>query len=132
MSMTDPVADLLTRLRNASLAKHGSVTIPMSVLKLNIVKILKDEGFVRGYEVREAIPRSQIVVTLGYDQNRQGLIRGLRRVSSPGCRIYVSKDKLPRIRNGLGIAIVSTSRGVMSDAQARTAGVGGEFLCEVW
>jgi len=114
------------------LAKHGSVTIPMSVLKLNIVKILKDEGFVRGYEVREAIPRSQIVVTLGYDQNRQGLIRGLRRVSSPGCRIYVSKDKLPRIRNGLGIAIVSTSRGVMSDAQARTAGVGGEFLCEVW
>jgi len=132
MSMTDPVADLLTRLRNASLAKHGSVTIPMSVLKLNIVKILKDEGFVRGYEVREAIPRSQIVVTLGYDQNRQGLIRGLRRVSSPGCRIYVSKDKFPRIRNGLGIAIVSTSRGVMSDAQARTAGVGGEFLCEVW
>lgn len=132
MSMTDPVADLLTRLRNASLAKHSSVTVPMSALKLNIVKILKDEGFIRNYQVKEAMPQSEIVVTLGYDQNRQGLIHGLRRVSTPGCRIYVGKSKLPRIRNGLGIAIVSTSRGVMSDAQARMAGVGGEFLCEVW
>lgn len=132
MSMTDPVADLLTRLRNATMAKHGSVTIPMSMLKLNIVKILKDEGFIRGFEIRDGQPQSQIIVALGYDQNRHGLIHGLRRVSSPGCRIYVGKDKLPKIRNGLGIAIVSTSRGVMSDAQARVAGVGGEFLCEVW
>lgn len=132
MSMTDPVADLLTRLRNASMAKHASVSIPMSVLKLNIVKILKEEGFIRGFEVRGEVPHAQIVVTLGYDQNRQGLIRGLRRISSPGCRIYVSKERLPRIRNGLGIAIVSTSRGVMSDAQARAAGIGGEFICEVW
>jgi len=132
MSMTDPVADLLTRLRNASMAKHSSVSIPMSGLKLNIVKILKDEGFVRGYEVNELYPQSEIVVRLGYDKNEHALIGGIRRVSRPGCRIYVKKDKLPRIRNGLGVAIVSTSRGVMSDAQARFAGVGGEFLCEVW
>lgn len=132
MSMTDPVADLLTRLRNACLAKHASVSIPMSVLKLNIVRILKEEGFVRNYEVRGSGYQALIDVTLGYDQNRQSLIRGVRRISKPGCRIYVGKSKLPKIRNGLGIAIVSTSRGVMSDAQARVAGVGGEFLCEVW
>ena len=132
MSMTDPVADLLTRLRNASMAKHHTVAIPLSTLKLNMVKILKDEGFVCDYCVVDALKGQAIEVALAYDQNRQGLIRGLRRVSSPGCRIYVSKGKLPRIRNGLGIAIVSTSRGVMSDAQARAAGVGGEFLCEVW
>ncbi len=132
MSMTDPVADLLTRLRNATRAKHATVTIPKSVLKLNILRILKDEGFIRGYQITGEAPKQQIVVSLGYDQHRQGLIRGLRRVSKPGCRIYVGKDKLPRIRNGLGVAIMSTSRGVMSDAQARAAGVGGEFLCEVW
>lgn len=132
MSMTDPVADLLTRLRNVMMAKHSTLAIPLSTLKLNIVKILKDEGFVRDFRVVDGEKFRSIEVSLGYDQNRQGLIRGLRRVSSPGCRIYVSKSQLPRIRNGLGIAIVSTSRGVMSDAQARAAGVGGEFLCEVW
>lgn len=132
MSMTDPVADLLTRLRNATMAKHSSLAVPLSTLKLNIIKILKDEGFVRDFRVVDGEKFRAIEVSLAYDQNRQGLIRGLRRVSSPGCRIYVSKGKLPRIRNGLGIAIVSTSRGVMSDAQARAAGVGGEFLCEVW
>ena len=132
MSMTDPVADLLTRLRNATSAKHPTATIPKSVLKLSIVKILKEEGFIRGFEITGSRPKEQSVVTLGYDRHRQGLIRGIRRVSSPGCRIYVGKDKLPRIRNGLGVAIMSTSRGVMSDARARTLGVGGEFLCEVW
>ncbi len=132
MSMTDPVADLLTRLRNATRAKHATVTIPKSVLKLNILRILKDEGFIRGFRVAGKAPKEQIVVSLGYDQHQEGLIRGLRRVSKPGCRIYVGKDSLPRIRNGLGVAIVSTSRGVMSDAQARAVVVGGEFLCEVW
>jgi len=132
MSMTDPVADLLTRVRNASSAKHPTVTVPMSLLKLNIVKILKEEGFVRGYRVDGEIPNKKIVIDLAYDRERQGIIRGLRRVSRPGRRVYVGRDRLPRIRNGLGIAIVSTSRGVMSDAQASAAGVGGEFLCEVW
>ena len=132
MSMTDPVADLLTRLRNASMAKHHSVAIPASALKVSIVRILKDEGFVRGFEVKGDEPHLQIHVLLGYDKNRDALIQGLRRVSTPGCRVYVSRDRLPRIRHGLGIAIVSTSRGVMSDAQARAAGVGGEFMCEVW
>lgn len=132
MSMTDPVADLLTRLRNASVARHPVVKVPRSSLKLNIVKILKDEGFVRDFRTVGSDTGEVIEVVLSYDRSRQSAIRGIRRVSSPGCRVYVSKDKLPRIRNGLGIAIVSTSRGVMSDNQARAAGVGGEFLCEVW
>ncbi|MFM7199692.1 MAG: 30S ribosomal protein S8 [Myxococcota bacterium] len=132
MSMTDPVADLLTRLRNASMARHNSVAIPHSTLKHSIVGILKDEGFIRDFRVRETDGLRELEVTLSYDHNKQAVIRGLRRVSTPGCRIYVGKKNLPRIRNGLGIAIVSTSRGVMSDGQARAAGVGGEYLCEVW
>lgn len=132
MSMTDPVADLLTRLRNASLARHASVAIPMSKLKLNIVRILEEEGFVRSFSVKEAQPRAQIVVALAYDHDKRSIIHGLRRVSTPGCRIYVSNNELPRVKNGLGIAIVSTSQGVMSDSRARTEGIGGEFLCEVW
>lgn len=132
MSMTDPVADLLTRLRNASSAKHTSVTVPKSALKLNILRILKDEGFIRNYQVIGVAPQEAITVTLGYDQDKRSLIRGLKRVSRPGCRIYVNKNDLPSVQNGLGIAIVSTSRGVLSDSQARQVGVGGEFLCEVW
>lgn len=132
MSMSDPVADLMTRLRNASLARHNVVVIPKSVLKLNILKILKEEGFIRSYQEKNEDGRFFLMVALGYDKHRKSLIQGIRRISTPGCRVYVSKDKLPRVRNGLGIAIVSTSRGVMSDAQARDAGIGGEFLCEVW
>ena len=132
MSMTDPIADLLTRIRNAIQARHDSVTIPRSSLKLEVVKILKSEGFIEGYIDRPEAVRGTIKIFLKYDGAKQGVIQGLKRVSTPSRRFYVGKDEIPRVRNGLGLAILTTPRGVLSDRAARTAGVGGEVICYVW
>jgi small subunit ribosomal protein S8 len=131
--MTDPIADLLTRIRNAQQAGHTSVFVPRSKIKLAIVKLLKNEGFVDGYVDDESRNYQGVIkVFLRYDDSRDGIIRGLRRISKPGRRVYVGKDEIPRVRNGLGIAILTTPRGILTDRQARHAGVGGEVLCHVW
>lgn len=131
--MTDPIADLLTRIRNAQGAKHARVSVPKSKIKLEIVKILKREGFLEGW-IEEPTPTKQGVlkVFLRYDNADNGVIRGLTRISKPGRRVYVGRDELPRVRSGLGIAILTTSQGVITDRQARQAGVGGEVLCHIW
>jgi len=131
--MTDPIADLLTRIRNAQQAGHPSLVVPRSKLKLEIVKILKESGFVEGY-VDDPSKNYQgiLKIFLRYDDGMNGIIRGLKRISTPGRRVYVGKADIPRVRNGLGIAILTTPRGVLTDSQARTAGVGGEVLCHVW
>ena len=131
--MTDPIADLLTRIRNAQAAGHANLMVPRSNLKLEIVKILKAEGYVEGYIDEPAVNhQGEIKIFLKYDAARAGSIRGITRISKPGRRVYVGKDELPRVRNGLGIAILTTPRGVLTDGQARRAGVGGEVLCHVW
>lgn len=132
MPMTDPIADLLTRVRNATLAKHSSVLLPRSNIKLELVKILKHEGFIEGFLDLPEGPQGAIKVFLRYDTGNQGAIRGLKRVSRPGRRVYVGKDDIPNVRDGLGIAILTTPRGVLTDKAARAAGVGGEVLCYVW
>ncbi|MCB9793321.1 MAG: 30S ribosomal protein S8 [Alphaproteobacteria bacterium] len=132
MSMTDPIADLLTRIRNASQARHTSVLVPRSKIKLELVKILKSEGFIEGYIDIPEKPQGSIKIFLKYDAENSGIIRGLQRVSKPGRRVYVGKDDIPRVRNGLGVAILTTPRGVLTDFAARQAGVGGEVLCYVW
>ena len=130
--MTDPIADLLTRIRNAVQARHNSVLIPRSNIKLELVKILKQEGFLEGYiEVADG-PQGRIKVFPRYDNTNRGVIRGIERVSRPSRRVYVGKDDVPRVRNGLGVAILTTPRGVLTDRQARREGVGGEVLCYVW
>lgn len=126
--MTDPIADMLTRLRNASLAKLDRAEVPLSKLKLEIAKILKAEGYVTDYEVGDAA----VTVFLKYGRDRRGAIVGIRRASRPGRRYYVNRGQIPTVHNGLGIAILSTSSGVMTDRDARAKGVGGEVLCEVW
>jgi len=130
--MTDPIADLLTRIRNAMHARHGSVVIPRSNIKLEIVKILKSEGFIEGYVEVEAGPQGAIKVFPKYAANFNGVIRGLERVSKPSRRVYVGRDDIPQVRNGLGVAILTTPGGVLTDRQARDKGVGGEVLCYVW
>lgn len=132
MSMTDPIADMLTRIRNASQAGHSSVVIPRSKIKLEMVKILKAEGFVEGYIDIPEKPQGSIKVFLRYDKSNKGVIRGLQRVSKPGRRRYVGKADIPRVRDGLGVAILTTPRGVLTDSSARREGVGGEVLCYVW
>jgi len=132
MSMTDPIADLLTRIRNAQQAGHSSTMIPRSNVKVAIVKVLKREGFIEGYIEDRAGPQGRIKVFLKYDGENRGIIRGLQRISTPGRRQYVGKDAIPRVRNGLGVAILTTPRGVITDRQARQAGVGGEVICHVW
>jgi small subunit ribosomal protein S8 len=130
--MTDPIADLLTRIRNAMQARHGTVVIPRSKIKLEIVKILKGEGFIEGYIEVETGPQGAIKVFPKYDANFKGIIRGLQRISKPSRRVYVGSGEIPQVRNGLGVAILTTPRGVMTDRQAREKGVGGEVLCYVW
>jgi small subunit ribosomal protein S8 len=129
---TDPVADLLTRVRNANHAYHDSLEISGSKLKLEIVRILQAEGFIKGFEVIKDPKQDRIRVFLKYGPKRERVITNLRRVSKPGLRIYVGKDRVPRVLRGLGIAILTTSQGVMTDRQARKLGVGGEVLCYVW
>lgn len=132
MSMTDPIADMLTRIRNAQLAEHASLKFPRSKLKLALVRILKEEGFIEGYIEEDVGPQGAIKVFLRYENGKEGVIRGIERVSKPSRRVYVGKDEIPRVRNGLGVTILTTPRGVLTDHQARTAGVGGEVVCRVW
>jgi len=130
--MTDPIADFLTRLRNGIMARHKTVSCPSSRLKTRIAHILKDEGYVSdvGEETQEG--RKVLTVTLRYDDHQAPVIEGIQRISRPGLRMYVNADKLPKVRGGLGMAIISTSKGVMTDSQARKDRVGGEVLCQVW
>lgn len=128
---TDPIADMLARIRNAALAHHERTEIPRSVIKERIAEILKAEGYIADYRVDES-GFGTIVVTLKYGRDRENAIAGLRRKSRPGRRVYVSYRDIPKVHNGLGVAIMSTSRGVMSDKSAREQKVGGEILCEVW
>lgn len=132
MSMTDPIADLLTRIRNGNKAKFEKVVLPSSKLKVHIVEILKQEGYIRGYEVVEGEYQGKIEISLKYDLNKQSVISGLKRVSKPGLRIYVNKGDIPKVLNGMGISILSTSSGLLTDRNAKKKGLGGEILCEVW
>ena len=129
--MTDPIADMLTRIRNANNAKHETVDIPASNMKKSIAEILLSEGYIKGYNVIDDGKQGIIRITLKYN-GKQKTIQGLRRVSKPGLRIYSSCEDMPRVMNGLGIAIISTSKGIMTDKQARNANVGGEVLAFVW
>ena len=133
--MTDPIADMLTRIRNAALARHDRVSLPASRLKRTIADVLKAEGYVADVAVEsadETTVTDTLTLTLKYGRDRAPAIEGIRRVSRPGRRIYVRAQEIPKVRSGLGIAVLSTSRGIMSDRQARKAGVGGELLCEIW
>jgi len=131
VTISDPIADMLTRIRNAIMARHDSVLIPTSRMKLAITRILKNEGFVSDYEVLKDKPHRIIKVYLKYDNN-QPILSGLERVSKPGLRVYVQREEIPRVYSGLGIAIVSTAKGVMTGQQAWRQGIGGELLCYVW
>ncbi len=132
MLVTDPIADMLTRIRNAINVKHETVSIPASNEKRAIAKILLDEGYIRGSEEVEDAGKKNIVITLKYDETGDSIIQGLKRISKPGLRIYAQKDKLPKVLSGLGIAIVSTNKGIVTDKEARKLGVGGEVLAYVW
>lgn len=132
MQMSDVIADMLTRIRNANDAKHATVDIPASNMKKAIAEILVKEGYVKSYETIENGKQGVIRITLKYQGNKQKVLRGIRRVSKPGLRIYASCEEMPRVMNGLGIAIVSTSKGIMTDKQARKENVGGEVLAFVW
>ena len=132
MQITDPVADMLTRIRNASTAKHDTVDVPASNLKKAIAQILLDEGYIKSYEVVDNGNQGNIHITLKYLGKKQSAISGLKRVSKPGLRIYAGTEELPKVLKGLGIAIVSTSKGVMTDKKARELHIGGEVLAFVW
>ena len=132
MQITDPIADLLTRIRNANAAKHESVTVPASNMKKAICQILLDEGYVKDIKVEDDGLQGNIVITLKYGENKTRIIQGLKRISKPGLRIYAGVEDMPRVMKGLGVAIVSTSKGVMTDKKARKLGVGGEVLAFVW
>jgi small subunit ribosomal protein S8 len=132
MQMSDVIADMLTRIRNANDAKHATVDIPASNMKKAIAEILVEEGYVKSYQIIEDGKQGVIRVTLKYVANKQKVIRGIRRVSKPGLRIYTGYEDMPQVMNGLGIAIVSTSKGVMTDKKARAAKIGGEVLAFVW
>ena len=132
MVLTDPIADFLTRIRNANMAKHDSVEIPASNIKKSLTEILKQEGFIRDYEVTEDGKQGVIKITLKYGPNGERVISGLKRISKPGLRNYVSADNQPKVLNGLGIAIVSTSAGILTDKEAREKNVGGEVIAYVW
>ena len=132
MQITDPVADMLTRIRNANSAKHPSVDVPASNLKKAIAKILLEEGYIKAYEVQDNGTQGNIHITLKYLGKQEKALSGLRRVSKPGLRVYAGADELPKVLKGLGIAIISTSKGVMTDRKARELHVGGEVLAFVW
>lgn len=132
MQITDPIADMLTRIRNANAAKHESVMIPASNMKKAIAEILKEEGYIKDFEIVEDNKQGVIKVTLKYGANKEKVISGLERVSKPGLRVYAGKDELPRVLRGLGIAIISTSKGIMTDKKARAEKIGGEVLAFIW
>ena len=132
MQITDTIADLLTRIRNANSAKHATVDVPASNMKKSIVQILVDEGYIKNYQIIDDGKQGIIRITLKYGENKSQVITGLRRVSKPGLRIYSSCEDMPKVMNGLGIAIISTSKGVVTDKKARELNVGGEVLAFVW
>ena len=132
MTMTDPIADMLTRVRNANSVKHETVDVPASNIKKEIARILLEEGFIRGYDVIEDGKQGIIRIQLKYGQEGERVISGLKRISKPGMRIYANSEEIPKVLNGLGIAIISTSNGILTDKQARQNKVGGEVICYVW
>jgi small subunit ribosomal protein S8 len=132
MVMTDPIADMLTRIRNALVVKHEQVQVPASNIKKAIADILTEEGLIKGYTVIDDGNQGTLKITLKYAPNNERVITGLKRISKPGLRVYARKDEIPKVLGGLGIAIISTSKGVMTDKQARKLGVGGEVLCYIW
>ena len=132
MSMTDPIADMLTRIRNAGGARFDKVDIPASRMKISLAKILKEEGFIKNYKVIKDNRQGILRVYLKYTNQQQPLIQGIRRVSKPGCRVYTGHSELPKVQGGLGVAVISTSQGVVTDRVARKLTVGGEVLCEIW
>lgn len=132
MTMTDPIADMLTRVRNANSAGKESVSMPSSKKLVEIARIMKEEGYIKGYDIEDEKPRNILVITLKYNGKKGRVLRGLKRISKPGLRIYAGKDELPRVLGGLGTAVISTSKGVMTDRDARKAGVGGEVVAYLW
>jgi small subunit ribosomal protein S8 len=132
MNISDPIADYLTRIRNAVQAGHDTVLVPYSNLKAEISRILKREGYLRDVEVSGTTPKQVIKITLKYGQDRESVITGLRRVSRPGLRKYVNADDVPRVLGGMGIALLTTSRGILTDREARSSRTGGEVLCQIW
>ena len=132
MAMSDPLADMLTRVRNACMVKFDSVEMPLSNLKTSVAKVLKEEGYINDYRIQEDDKQGILHIDLKYDRDNRQVITGIKRVSKPGRRVYVKSDKIPKVMSGLGIGIISTSSGLMTDHQARKNRVGGELLCEVW
>ncbi|MGB7295530.1 MAG: 30S ribosomal protein S8 [Candidatus Aminicenantales bacterium] len=132
MSLTDPIADMLTRIRNAARVKKRDVVIPSSKLKVEIAKILKEEGYIRNFKVIDDNKQGVLNIALKYMEDNQSVISGLRRISRPGCRLYCTRDSVPKVLDGLGIAVISTSRGMMTGKQCQERGVGGEVLCYIW
>ena len=132
MSMNDPIADMLTRVRNANSAGHQTVSMPTSKKLVEIARIMREEGYIAGYDIEESEPRNTLVITLKYGPKKARTIRGIKRISKPGLRIYAGKDELPRVLGGHGTAIISTSNGVMADRDARKKGIGGEVIAYIW
>ena len=132
MLMNDPIADMLTRIRNALIARHDTVTLPASNMKKSIAKILLDEGYIKSVDYIDDGLQGQIKIVLKYAEGKQSVIKGLKRISKPGLRVYARNEELPKVLGGLGVAIISTSKGVMTDKEARKAGVGGEVLAYIW
>jgi len=132
MTMTDPIADLIVRIKNAIMVSYDKVEVPSSKIKINIVKILKFEGYIRNYKIIKDSTQDIIVIYLKYNEDKSSVIKDLKRISKPSCRVYSRYKKIPRVLNGLGINIVSTSKGVLTDREARKMGIGGEIICSVW
>ena len=132
MTMTDPIADMLTRIRNANTVGHQTVDVPASKMKKSIAEILTDEGYIKGYDVIEDEKSGIIRITMKYGQGKEKVISGIKKISKPGLKVYAKANEVPKVLNGLGIAIISTSNGVISDKEARKLGVGGEVVCYVW
>ena len=132
MIMNDPIADMLTRIRNALIDRHDTVTLPASNMKKAIAKILLDEGYVKSIDFIDDDVQGQIKIVLKYVQGKQPVIKGLKRISKPGLRVYARREELPKVLGGLGVAIISTSKGIMTDKEARNAGIGGEVLAYIW
>ena len=130
--VTDTIADMLTRIRNANSMRYTEVKVPASNLKLELARILKEEGFIKDYKVLEETAQGMILITLKYGQKKERVITGLKRISKPGLRVYAKADEVPKVLNGLGIAIISTSHGIMTDKEARKQGLGGEVLAYIW
>lgn len=132
MTMTDPIADLIVRIKNAIMVSYDKVEVPSSKIKINIVKILKFEGYIRNYKIIKDSKQGILVIYLKYNEDKSSVIKDLKRISKPSCRVYSRYKKIPRVLNGLGINIVSTSKGVLTDREARKMGIGGEIICSVW